>query len=278
MLEILLACGLSVWLMSLALIAYQGWYRWDKYNLAQAQVQQRGYTAQQVVSQALQHIGLAGCQRPEPFFLEGKQNQRNGLPADQLSWNSASDQYADLLAMTNASELQVNEGQQFNAGQEIMISDCQHAELGYIAYVGRAASKQQLQLQTPLHFHYGKAAIVSRWHRWQFFLTGVARAKHGDQLMALMVRDGNEPMQEVVTGIDSLQFLYRTDQTRQWLLATQVHDWSLVKMIKLGLVASNDDPLGEKFMPEHYCLFDQCWQHGRYLQQAWYSTVTLLNV
>lgn len=81
--------------------------------------------------------------------------------------------------------LQVAAASGFQAGEEVLIADCFHAEVGRIKRVRKMQQQLLITLEQPLYFEYSQPVYLGAWLRERFFIRNKAlfyKSDHAEEL------------------------------------------------------------------------------------------------
>lgn len=285
LIELLIAMALG----SILLIGLIDLYASNKntYQMTQAaaRLQEDGRIAMQIFSRDIRMAGYVGCGRmsdikiyPDDYYVEksfvgwhdGRSSSKIRMPAitKTLKPNTdaifilAADPYVVTVKSMTEHSIRFDEKSDFTAGDNVMISDCQRADI--FTY-----GKKDFQ------YIYKAGAQASRWQKLFYYVAKTTRTdKTGKPIYALYRRDLNSKSKhiELVDGVENMQLSFSEDSS--YVSAEQVKDWSLVRAVKIDLllvskVAVNDAPQRYVFAGKQYQAFD------RRLYSAWQTVVAL---
>lgn len=304
LLELLLACGLSLLLLAAILLCYMT--NKKTYTLTEAliRMQENGLVVTQLLAQDIRMAGYAGCGRlndisvvnggsvkflpdmviagwhhghsttqyPLPAVLSKSFAESDGLLLQKMSAETQKIQHID------DNSLQLKDASGFTTGDILLIADCKHAEVVRVA----AHKSHLIVLQTPLLNRYSDTAEIGHLQQRIYYIAKTDRRDiRGSPIYALYRRDLNVSSHvpaELAEGIDNLQveFGVNNPQTGEihYFTADHVPDWRSIKLVKLALLVDSIQPVIEhkseyEFAGKKYIAMD------KHLRREWSMTTAV---
>lgn len=223
--------------------------------------------------------------------------------SDVLIVRGAAGPSVSLVApFSDPTQLYVNPGHGFVAGEILVAADCQKASIFQLTAVGNAAGVDTLAHVNGGGFVPGNAAATAAWPAEQDFGLGAEVSRHQTyafyigrgasgrpslfqlRLQPLTATSAGFAPEELVEGIDSMQIRFGPDTDNDgdadvWTPAGGVADWTQVLSVELTLLARSADEYGTETDTIVYNLagtqFDPI--DDRRLRQVFSSTVGIRN-
>ncbi|OGT62662.1 MAG: hypothetical protein A3E85_00210 [Gammaproteobacteria bacterium RIFCSPHIGHO2_12_FULL_45_12] len=199
--------------------------------ILRAEIQQAGYIGCMKLASAVPAAGNA-------FWSMSAANQLTGS-AETLTVRHATLPQSTVLRRLDSFTMEANLSSRFVADDAVILADCQHAAIFQVQSVVRLSQQQKVTARQPLPFWYGAGAEISRLAVNTFWVGATTRVDEtGAIIHALYLRDWRGHQEELVDGIERIQFRYVVQQGLQLreVLAHQVTDWSEVKGVAARLV------------------------------------------
>lgn len=200
-------------------------------QVALVDIQNNADSALHILKSEIHQAGIVGCRVASPDFrisgLHAALQETRWVYGDNQSLNIA---YADIanVAVLNIAENKIllSDEVAYKENDQLIISDCAHAEIVRVASVVLSHHTQVIYTETPLHEAYSGLTEARKlvWNR--FYL----KTKNQLSESTLVFEDISHYETELVTGIKSLHFEYKIRDAEGVKLvpADEILDWSSV--------------------------------------------------
>ncbi len=281
LIEVLLGLGLTTALLTGILCLYLHAQTHARWVSAMLDTQDQASNATALLSDAVAHAGLGGCQHP-PWLtpLESRTDRHLTPVSDRLTVRSAAAAYAGVLAITERRCLRLDNNADFAPQQSVILSDCRHAQRLMIATVQQQSAAQTLCFTQDFLLPYSTEAQVSRYQQRVFFVRDTGRVNaSGDKITGLYLQDNAAAAQEVVSGVSAFVIRYGVLDAGalHFYPANAISDWARVRLLRVGLLLTSEQRVLTR-LPQQLCLFDVCWlDQDKRWRSLWYADMALRN-
>lgn len=216
LIELMLAMTIGVLLLSLIIEIFIVSKSIFARQIALYQVQDNAKMALSMIEEDITHAGYIACPRLSKDFavrasppysltihnkIAGSENEITIIHAEFAK--------VTLQSIQDQSHLNVSNETHFTKNDILVISDCSHAEIVRITKILSYPNMQKIQLSTPLHYKYDKNTEISRLSSHTYFIAPSHLDENkGKKINALFVKNIKNINEELVPGIDHLQFTY----------------------------------------------------------------------
>lgn len=227
LIEMMVALLLSL----LSLSALLEMYATSQRNLLlQSQMQavsENAQAASYLIMTEIHRAGYIGCARLTPDFPMHGVGPFNLTPTNKLIAESnrftvkyAATPEAELVRpMSDDLNLTVNETVRFTAGDWVVISDCQHAEIFRVQQAASNHHQQYLVASAPLQNQYDQHARISHFVSQTYYIAKTGRIdRHHQPIYALFSESGDGSKWERVAGVQAMEFAVTVRREGQWLV------------------------------------------------------------
>lgn len=274
-----------------------------RYTQGLGVIQENGQLASYLLTRDLSQAGYVGCRKIdgsfevsshvglaiEPAMLIHGYNQQS-IPSNEkaITKNMVADSSVVAIQFMNtetvnlltpvsedASWLKVSAGSRFQVGDEVLVADCQHADVVALT----AVDKQAIETNVTLH-DYPAGTQIGQWRDEWFYVGKTGRFNNvGQAVTALYMHQPNGRDEELVDNVADMhvQYGYATEAGElRFVTASKVTDWAMVKAVRVMLLLSS----GEQMLSQpQTVIFDGfAWQASdRQLYRQWEVVVGLMN-
>jgi type IV pilus assembly protein PilW len=303
LLEVMIALAMGLFLLLGIFDVFDAARQSYRYIQGLALIQENGQLVSYLLNRELSQVGYIGCRKLSSSFsiqshdktsinsamlIHGYNHQN--LPASEKFIVQKMTPDSSVIAIQfmdadtaslmksvegNVSWLSVSAEPTFDVGDEVMISDCMHADV--VSITGRDG--QELETNVELH-NYEAGAQVGEWRNEWFYVGQTDRKNNvGQAVMALYVHQPNGRDEELVDNVVNMHVQYGyvlgTGELK-FIPALQVTDWAAVKAVRVILLLSSGEQVLSR--PQMVKFDGYNWQPpDRQLYKQWEVVVALLN-
>jgi type IV pilus assembly protein PilW len=251
LIELMVASCLGLALLSAVLSSYLSEQQTYRYQEGMARLQENARLATAILQKHIRMAGYAGCSRLSGGILASTDVHRTP-DSDAIVVQKADKNITGILT-ANSKKIIMAEPRHFSANDELIISDCNHAEKISVL----ENSNNELFLKKSLQTTYQSDAQLGKISTEVFFVANTGRKNSaGDPIYALYCedRENNSPPMEMVEGVENMHFSYavRTPEGIHYDSAEDISSWDKIVAVRVALLINSVEPTNDKLLRRNW--------------------------